>query len=490
MAPHRVTLARKFGHTHPARRDAPCCDFLAGMHNDAASMSSRTKRVALFLLRWTIAIAGILWVVLNLNWRSRALAILDSSNKPRWVELPNSGEETDYSFVCIDPATGGQITVSRDKIVNEPDKKNLTVQVDGAARPLLGLHLNNDLTAFQEFLVQAPDGTGQWVTPDHVKTGPGGYELTIPHPRIQVGVSVIVRHATPSYLWVAILIFPATMLITTIRWHELLRVVDVHLRPMRTFALNMVGSFYNAFMPGTTGGDLLKAYYVAKQTHHRMRAVMSVLVDRIVGLLALVILGGAMAALQWHIPQCRWVAGVSAAILAAVAVSLLIFYSPTLHRVFLIDKIAARLPMQSTVQTGLESLNIYGRRPGTLLLALAGSIPVHMVVVSSAMFCGKAFHLPIQPSYYWTVVPVVVLSGSIPISPQGAGVMEYFAIVLLRPLGVTVGQAVALTMSIRLVQILWNLTGGIVVLRGGFHIPTQTEQKQAEDEDEDQARSG
>jgi uncharacterized membrane protein YbhN (UPF0104 family) len=146
--------------------------------------------------------------------------------------------------------------------------------------------------------------------------------------------------------------------------------------------------------------------------------------------------------------------------------------------------------MQSTVQTGLESLNIYGRRPGTLLLALAGSIPVHMVVVSSAMFCGKAFHLPIQPSYYWTVVPVVVLSGSIPISPQGAGVMEYFAIVLLRPLGVTVGQAVALTMSIRLVQILWNLTGGIVVLRGGFHIPTQTEQKQAEDEDEDQARSG
>jgi hypothetical protein len=39
-------------------------------------------------------------------------------------------------------------------------------------------------------------------------------------------------------------------------------------------------------------------------------------------------------------------------------------------------------------------------------------------------------------------------------------------------------------MSIRLTQIFWNLTGGIFVLRGGYHKPSQTEQKQAEEEDE------
>jgi hypothetical protein len=31
-------------------------------------------------------------------------------------------------------------------------------------------------------------------------------------------------------------------------------------------------------------------------------------------------------------------------------------------------------------------------------------------------------------------------------------------------------------MSIRIVQILWNLTGGLFVLRGGFHAPTEKEQ--------------
>jgi hypothetical protein len=101
------------------------------------------------------------------------------------------------------------------------------------------------------------------------------------------------------------------------------------------------------------------------------------------------------------------------------------------------------------------------------------------------MLAGMAFSLPIHPFYYWMAVPVIVLAGSIPISPQGAGVMEYFAIILFEPLGVSVGQAFAVTMSIRLTQIFWNLTGGYFVLRGGYHAPTQTEQQQLEREDED-----
>jgi hypothetical protein len=86
------------------------------------------------------------------------------------------------------------------------------------------------------------------------------------------------------------------------------------------------------------------------------------------------------------------------------------------------------------------------------------------------------------------VVPVSVLAGSIPISPQGAGVMEYFAIWLLAPMQCTVAEAVALTMSIRLVQVLWNLAGGVFVLRGGYHAPTTVESRQVEAEDEDKAQ--
>jgi hypothetical protein len=43
-------------------------------------------------------------------------------------------------------------------------------------------------------------------------------------------------------------------------------------------------------------------------------------------------------------------------------------------------------------------------------------------------------------------------------------------------------------MSIRLTQIFWNLVGGLVVLKGGYHVPTQSEQKQSEIEDEDEKK--
>jgi hypothetical protein len=107
--------------------------------------------------------------------------------------------------------------------------------------------------------------------------------------------------------------------------------------------------------------------------------------------------------------------------------------------------------------------------------AITVTFPVHATVVVSATFAGLAFGLPLPPPYYWVVVPVVVLAGAIPISPQGAGVMEFFAILLTRRQGATVSQAFALTMSIRLVQILWNLVGGIFVFRGGYHAPTERE---------------
>jgi hypothetical protein len=59
--------------------------------------------------------------------------------------------------------------------------------------------------------------------------------------------------------------------------------------------------------------------------------------------------------------------------------------------------------------------------------------------------------------------------------------MEAFAVLLTRRQGVTVSQAFALTMSIRLVQITWNLVGGIFVLRGGFHAPGEAEKSAIEE---------
>jgi uncharacterized membrane protein YbhN (UPF0104 family) len=217
---------------------------------------------------------------------------------------------------------------------------------------------------------------------------------------------------------------------------------------------------------------------------------MSVLVDRVIGLIALIILGGVMATFNYlHASPgdpsrhaTLKVALGSAALIALTIIGLVVFYTPVLRKFTGLDFIIAKLPMQAQVQKAVETMEILRRRPLLVLWALIVTFPVHMTVIVSAMFAGMAFGLKLHPLYYWIAVPVIVLVGAIPISPQGAGVMEFFAILLTRSQGVSVSGAFALTNAIRLVQILWNLTGGIFVLRGGYHAPTETEQEALDDD--------
>ena len=113
------------------------------------------------------------------------------------------------------------------------------------------------------------------------------------------------------------------------------------------------------------------------------------------------------------------------------------------------DFVLRRMPMQRQVHKAIETMDIYRHRPLLVIWSVLITFPVHATVVTSAMLAGMALNLPIKAPFYWVVVPVVVLSGAIPISPQGAGVMEFFAILLTKREGVTISQAFALTMSSR-----------------------------------------
>ena len=469
-------------------------------------MNQRAKSWIKFLVRWGIAVGGIAWVLLqpDMQFRDRVW-ILDPKNYPvpaRLSDYPDKGEQSAV-FEIRDPWTGHKRTISRQEVINRPDQKEMVlayfpVGTNHATEPekhgkLLALDLSDDLKTVQRVLVEDHDkGEGVWIYPPQLKTR---YHVRVPHPKLEVGIFTLVWLANPYLLILCVLIFPVTFLITTFRWHKLLEALEIQIGLGRTFVINMVGAFYNTFMPGSTGGDLLKAYYASKHTTHRTRAVLSVIIDRVIGLLALVIMGGVMAAIQyWRTAaqddpaarDCRRVAIGSGLIMLAVVGGMLVFFTPALRRILGVDYLLSRLPMQKQVQNAIEVMKIYKRRPALVIWALIITFPVHITVVISAMLAGKAMGLPLPSLYYFVVVPVVVLVGAIPISPQGAGVMEFFAINLTKRYGMTVGQAFALTMAIRIVQMAWNLTGGIFVFRGGYHAPSTREQEELESDQDEQ----
>src|SRR5947207_5434060 len=132
-------------------------------------MQKPAKKWALFVLRWTIAVVGIWYVISNISWRDRAI-ILNAQNRPVQVRLARPAEENSPSVWYLDPADATTHQVFRSDLVNEADQKHVTLR--GADRsqnktaPLLALELSDDLKSVQRFLIEdAVTGRGLWVPP-------------------------------------------------------------------------------------------------------------------------------------------------------------------------------------------------------------------------------------------------------------------------------------------------------------------------------------
>lgn len=424
------------------------------------------------ILRYGIAIAGIYLVVSGLTLHDHVLVYNARTSMVELVGVEGSPKE-DMWPVTVTMEDGSKREVTRNDVLTQAELATAVRASDHATLYLRGVSVRNELYASE-----SKKGTAK---PYSFDAFDPPFRPQVQFPAKAIGLNRMLSEADWRYLLLAVLVIPLVYVITGYRWWLLLQGLEVPIALGRALQINMVGAFYNTFMPGSTGGDVLKAYYAAKNAQeHRTRAVMSVIVDRAIGLIALIIMGGVAASFQWEVPECRRVAMAALVIIVTLAVGIVVVGYGPVRRALGLEWVLGKLPMQDKVVKATEAMRLYKRRPGMVLATLLMSFPVHGTVVVSAMFAGWAFGLNIKPMYYWVVVPTVVLSGALPISPQGAGVMEYFAIKLLQPRGVTVGQAFALTLSIRLVQIIWNLLAGLLVLKGGYHAPSEAEQQELE----------
>jgi uncharacterized protein (TIRG00374 family) len=72
------------------------------------------------------------------------------------------------------------------------------------------------------------------------------------------------------------------------RWYFLVRALDLPFPLRNAFRLGLVGTFWNTFLPGSIGGDLVKAYSIAKgHPEQKAAAVSTVVADRAIGLFGL-----------------------------------------------------------------------------------------------------------------------------------------------------------------------------------------------------------
>ena len=167
----------------------------------------------------------------------------------------------------------------------------------------------------------------------------------------------------------------------------LLAVHDVRLRFWRVFELNMIGQFFSAFLLGTTGGDVIKIFYVARAVPDRKAAVgFTVVVDRVIGMIALLLVGAVLAIPNIQLLMSQHYTKLYTAlfylfVLGGVGASILASIGPALLKHPTIRSLAKRLPL---VNKGASIFAAYEKTAhafGINVIALVGSIPSHLCII-------------------------------------------------------------------------------------------------------------
>ena len=91
------------------------------------------------------------------------------------------------------------------------------------------------------------------------------------------------------WLMLACFLFGVVYLLAALRWWFLMQVQGIHLPFHVVTALTFIGQFFNSFLLGAVGGDIIKAVYLQKYApNQKTRATLSIIMDRALGLFILV----------------------------------------------------------------------------------------------------------------------------------------------------------------------------------------------------------
>ncbi|MCB9890071.1 MAG: flippase-like domain-containing protein [Planctomycetes bacterium] len=263
---------------------------------------------------------------------------------------------------------------------------------------------------------------------------------------------------------------------SSIRWWWLLRVNGLVVTLAQTFRLTWIGIFFNNVIPGATGGDVVKAVYVARLTGRKLRPVLSVLVDRVLGLVALALLAAIMTLFLLDEPIFRWVAAVLWGGLAGLAVILTVFSSKRIRRRIGFDRLLQKLPASAKWMQFDDALTHYHGHLGGIFVWLVLSMANHFIAVVGVYLIGEALHGVLPFSRYVVLVPVIQIMTALPLAPAGFGVGEWgfsffwprcgaaFVSGIADPAAFLRTQGVTLSLVYRLHMMLWSLLGGVFVL--------------------------
>jgi glycosyltransferase 2 family protein len=285
-----------------------------------------------------------------------------------------------------------------------------------------------------------------------------------PHQRAQMGTAL----RTADYRWVGagVLAYFVVEISAAVRWQILLRVQDIRLSIPRISGLFLIGMFYNQFLPGGTGGDIIKSYLLLKETPDKKAgALLAVVFDRLIGLVALVTITATLVRLRFGLlsktPQTRDLLWILLLLLSVSIAGLLTSFVISGFNLF--HLLPQKFPGREKLIEISAAYHLYARHWFASLLAFGASLAAHLATFTTFLCVAYAFHTGVKLIDFFAVLPIERTLTALPISFAGVGLREQILQVMLSNVcGVPVAVAKLIGTMSFLIILICCAPGGLV----------------------------
>jgi len=253
-----------------------------------------------------------------------------------------------------------------------------------------------------------------------------------------------------------------------LRWIDLLVALTPGSRPpfSRVLRIFFVSSFVSNFIP-SVAADMYRAYALARCDVHLAESTASVLMDRVLGVLSMVIVAACALPFARDLGVARGLLLGLAIAFVGCAIAGVIVFSERAAAAFV--RTMTMIPLD-VVRRAAESLTAavrrYSRHHAALVRVLIMSIAVQAIRVIQAWCLGEALGIDLPLLVYFAAVPVIVLIMQVPVTINGLGTTQVAFVALLGANGADPARVTALSLLFLALGAIGTVPGGILYALG------------------------
>lgn len=291
--------------------------------------------------------------------------------------------------------------------------------------------------------------------------------------RVDLGaVWAIELGAEPGWILLGVCVALGGRVFAGFRWYVLVHGRNPEARFGRIVRLVFTSSLFGMFMPGMLGVDMIRVYGLSKSTSDLALSLASVLVERLLAMIVLIILVlvgllFAPTGLPAALAQVAWVG-----IIALLAGSVAILHPSTRAMGDWTLSVLRLTWVKERLQRVYEALDVYKEQHVIMAWSVAAAVGSVVFRIVPTVILASGLGLEISLVHFAVFLPLIHFVTQIPLSLGGLGVRETAFVAFFGLVGVPAEEAFTLSLMVYAVNVFSALPGAWFYVRGGFTADT------------------